>query len=87
MSLAAIDMAEQNDVFDMSSESDDDVEVSEYADIEIDELERMMQEAIDSEDVITSYSIHYTKLYETYVNRFTIAVANIHPIFNIANNL
>lgn len=50
MSLAAIDMAEQNEVFDMSGDSDDDIDESEYADVDSDELERMMQEAIDREE-------------------------------------
>ncbi|HAQ64809.1 MAG TPA: hypothetical protein DCR43_02995 [Bacteroidales bacterium] len=50
MALAAIDMAEQNEVFDMTGDSDDVVEESEYAGIEVEELEKMMQEAIGREE-------------------------------------
>jgi len=52
MTLAAIDMTEQNDVFDVNDDNETAEEDTgrEYEGYELEELEKMMQEAIDNED-------------------------------------
>ncbi|MDD2964674.1 MAG: bifunctional nuclease family protein [Bacteroidales bacterium] len=53
MTLAAIDMSEQNELLEIDGQDDEnDAEtyISEYDNYEIEELEKMMQQAIDNED-------------------------------------
>lgn len=52
LALAAIDMAEQNEVFDVSGDepADEEAVTGEYEGYDMEELEKMMQKAIDSED-------------------------------------